>query len=155
MNNLLLLRRIDAFLGGDMDIRDAYRKIAEGVNVITDPLTSIAECFKILPGGYLRNVLRPTADGKGKEALPRTGQYEDDSDAFNNARSFLMDYLKNKSSVPCDDIQRAIKSKVDAFFGSRPLSLFPSRSTDLKEYIRERFFFFFYYEPEIDDRWYE
>ena len=153
MNNLLLLRRIDAFLGGDMDIRDAYRKIAEGVNVITDPLTSIAECFKILPGGYLRNVLRPTADGRGRKALP--GEYKDDSNAFNCARSFLRDCLKNKSSVPDDDIQRAIKSEVDAFFGSRPLSLFPSGSTDLKEYIRKRFSLFFCYEPEIDDRWYE
>ena len=155
MNNLLLLRRIDALLGGDMGIRDAYRKIAEGVDVITDPLTSIAECFTILPGGYLRNVLRPTDDGRRRKALPGTGEYEDDFNAFNCARSFLRDCLKNKSSVPDDDIQRAIKSEVDAFFGSRPLSLFPSGSTDLKEYIRKRFSLFFCYEPEIDDRWYE
>jgi hypothetical protein len=135
-------KKLDHFINAaPATVFEAYGIISKQIEEIVGPLAYSTNHGtwggQIMPPGYLRNTIRPSADFQGIEANTSDECRLDDR-VQQDASAFLRKYLQGTVTDAANAWQTSVKEKVDTFFQTKPLGLWPADPDLIKEHILYR-----------------
>ncbi len=135
-------KKLDHFINAPpATVNEAYGIISRQIEEIVGPLAYSTNYGtwggQTMTPGYLRNSIRPSEDLQGIEA----NSFEEcrfDDRVQQDASAFLRKYLQDKVTDATNKWQTSVKEKVDTFFQTKPLGLWPANPDLIKAHILYR-----------------